>query len=74
MREAPMNCEAETIIHIAQEDAELDARLDAEACASAALIHRYLGADHKVVAVSDFYSTLVQALKKAWLAGARNYG
>jgi len=40
--------------------------MDADARATAhALIQSYLGPDHKVTSVSDFYSALVQALKAA---------
>jgi hypothetical protein len=47
-------------------DAEARARIDAEARATAhALIQGYLGPDHKVIAMADFYSALVQALKEA---------
>ena len=39
---------------------------DAKARASAhALIHGYLGPDHKVINMAAFYSALVQALKQA---------
>jgi len=49
-----------------REDEALEARMDAEARATArALIPGYFGPDHKVIALSDFYSALVQALKAA---------
>ncbi|MEZ5827675.1 MAG: hypothetical protein R3D30_10850 [Hyphomicrobiales bacterium] len=40
--------------------------IDARARATAhALIQGYLGPDHKVISMSDFFSALVQALKDA---------
>jgi len=40
--------------------------IDAKARATAhALIQGYLGPDHKVISMSDFFSALVQALKDA---------
>lgn len=49
-----------------REQEALGARIDAEARETAhALIQGYLGPDHKVIAMSDFYSALVQALKAA---------
>jgi len=50
-----------------REDAELEeADMDAEARTTAhALIQGYIGPDHRVMSMSDFYSALVQALKAA---------
>jgi hypothetical protein len=57
---------ARGIERIIREDAELQGRIEAEAKATAhALIQGYLGPDHKVITMSDFYSALVQALKAA---------
>ena len=67
-----MEDQAETIKRIVQDDAELEARIDNEARATAhALIQGYLGPDHKVMNMQRFYSGLVQALKAAREQGAR---
>lgn len=56
----------ERIIRLVEQDAELEARMDTEARATAhALIQGYLGPDHRVISIPDFYSALVQALKAA---------
>lgn len=49
-----------------KEKTDLQARIETEARAAAhALIQRYLGHDHKVLNMPDFYAALVQALKAA---------
>lgn len=59
-----MKDQAEGIKRIVLEDAELEARMEAEAKATAhALIQGYIGPDHKVLNMQRFYSALVQALK-----------
>jgi hypothetical protein len=61
-----MEDQAEGIARLVREDDELQARIDAEARATAhALIQGYLGPDHKVTNMQSFYSALVQALKEA---------
>ncbi len=61
-----MEDQAEAVIRLVREDAELEARMDDEARATAhALIQSYLGPDHKVMDMQSFYSSLVQALKAA---------
>ena len=58
--------QAEGIARIVREDDELQARMDAQAKATAhALFQGYPGPDHKVTNVQSFYSGLVQALKAA---------
>ena len=65
-----MEDQAEAIKRIVRENAELDTRMDAEARATAhALIQGYLGPDHKIMSMSNFYSALVQALKEARVKG-----
>jgi hypothetical protein len=50
---------------VEQEEAEHEARIDAEARAIAnSLIQSYIGPDHKVLDMPSFYSALVQALKQ----------
>ena len=61
-----MEDQAEAIKRIVEEDAALEARIEAETRATAhALIQGYLGPDHKVMDMGRFYSALVQALKAA---------
>jgi hypothetical protein len=61
-----MEDQAEAVIRLVREDAELEASMDADAHATAhALIQSYLGPDHKVTNMQRFYSGLVQALKAA---------
>jgi hypothetical protein len=58
--------QAELVTRLAHEQAELEARIDAEARATAhALIQGYMGPDYRVTSMSDFYCALVQALKAA---------
>ena len=58
--------QAEAVERMVREEEALDAHIDAEARATAhALVQGYLGPDHKVTSMSDFYSALVQALKAA---------
>ena len=65
-----MEDQAEAVIRLVREDAELEARMDAEARATAhALIQSYLGPDQKVTDLRSFYSGLVQALKAARAQG-----
>lgn len=61
-----MEDQAKAIARIVREDDELQARMDADAKATAhALIQGYLGPDHRVIAMNNFFSALVQALKTA---------
>jgi hypothetical protein len=61
-----MEDQAKAVVRMVQDDAEHEARVDAEARATAhALIQGYLGPDHKVTNMQNFYSALVQALKAA---------
>jgi pyridoxal/pyridoxine/pyridoxamine kinase len=52
--------QADDVVRMVQEQDALEARMDADA-----LIQGYLGPDHKVLNMADFYSALVQALKTA---------
>lgn len=65
-----MNDDIDAIKRIVEQDAAFEARVDAEARATAhALIQGYIGPDHKVMVMSDFYSALVQALREARAKG-----
>jgi len=65
-----MEDQAEAVIRMVCEDSELEARMDADARATArALIQSYLGPDHKVMNMQNFYSGLMQALKAARARG-----
>jgi hypothetical protein len=65
-----MEDQAGAITRIVEEDAEFEARIEAEARATAhGLIQGYLGPDHKVTNMQSFYSALVQALKAARIRG-----
>lgn len=58
--------QADDVARMVEEQDALEARMDTEARATAhALIQGYLGPDHKVLKMTDFYSALVQALKTA---------
>jgi hypothetical protein len=58
--------QAELVARLVAQQEEFEARIDAEARATAhGLIQGYLGPDHKVISMGDFYSALVQALKQA---------
>jgi len=61
-----MEDQAEGIKRLVREDEALQDRIDVEARATAhALIQSYIGPDHKVLNMQNFYSALVQALKAA---------
>lgn len=54
-----MDDTAKAIKRFVRDEAELEDRMDAEARATAqALIQKYIGLDHKVMVMSDFYSAL----------------
>ena len=61
-----MDDQAKAIERFVRNEVELEARIDTEARRTAhALIQGYIGPDHRVMSMSDFYSALVQALKAA---------
>lgn len=65
-----MDKHAEAIVRIVRADDELQARMEQDAKATAhGLIQGYLGPDHKVRDMCQFYSALVQALKAARAQG-----
>jgi hypothetical protein len=54
------------VTQLVRDEEALEARMDADAAEKAhALIQGYLGPDHKVLNMSNFYSALVQTLKAA---------
>ena len=58
--------QAESVIRMVEEQAALDAGMEAEAREIAlGLIQGYLGPDDKVLDMPTFYSALVQAIKAA---------
>lgn len=66
--------QAEAVERLVRESEALETSMDAEARATAhALIQGYLGPDHKVTSMSDFYSALVQALKAAREQGRNDH-
>lgn len=70
-----MEDQAEAVGCLVRESEALEASVDAEARATAhALIQGYLGPDHKVTFMGDFYSALVQALKAAREQGRAEVG
>jgi hypothetical protein len=67
MRNNPMgNDQAEMVSRLVREQEAVEARREAEARATAhGLIQGYIGPDHKVLDMSNFYSALVQAIRTA---------
>lgn len=69
-----MEHQADGVARIVREDDELQARMDAEAQATAhALIQGYLGPDHRVLNMQSFYGGLVKALKAARRQGQADH-
>lgn len=64
--ESMRNGQAEMVTRLVREQEASEARREAEARATAhALIQGYIGPDHKVVDMPNFYSALVQAIRTA---------
>jgi hypothetical protein len=60
------NEQAEMVTHLVREQESIEARREAEARATAhGLIQGYIGPDHKVIDMPNFYSALVQAIRAA---------
>lgn len=60
------NDQAEMVTRLVREQEATEARREAEARATAhGLIQGYIGPDHKVVDMPNFYSALVQAIRTA---------
>ena len=67
MRNNPMrNDQAEMVSRLVREQEAIEARREAEARATAhGLIQGYIGPDHRVLDMPNFYSALVQAIRTA---------
>jgi hypothetical protein len=67
MRNDPMrNDQVEMVSRLVREQEAVEARRETEARATAhGLIQGYIGPDHKVVDMPNFYSALVQAIRTA---------
>ena len=60
------NDQAEMVTRLVREQESTEARQEAEARAAAhGLIQGYIGPDHRVVDMPNFYSALVQAIRTA---------
>ena len=60
------NDQAEAVTRLVRDQEALEARIEAEARATAhGIIQSYIGPDHKVIKMQDLYGGLVYALKTA---------
>ena len=67
------NDQAEMVSRLVREQEAMEANREAEARATAhGLIQGYIGLDHKVVDMPNFYSALVQAIRTARWQGQSN--